>query len=88
MLKAIAWVEKNPYDRLFADRLAAKPGDRKANLAQSIQRHRDSADTRARQVQRSEIRRRLHQGAQEEQDRRDVLLEVSERAEGICPGGL
>ncbi len=45
MLKAIAWVEKNPYDQLFADRLAAKPGDRKANLAQSIQRLRASADT-------------------------------------------
>jgi hypothetical protein len=45
MLKAIAWVEKNPYDQLFADRLAAKPGDRKASLAQSIQRLRASADT-------------------------------------------
>jgi hypothetical protein len=43
MLKAIAWTEKNPYDQLFSDRLAAKPGDRKANLAQSIQRLHASA---------------------------------------------
>jgi len=43
MIKALDWVEKNPYDALFVERLAAKPGDRKANLAQSIQRQRTSA---------------------------------------------
>ena len=40
MTKALDWVEKNPYDAALAPNLAAKPGDRKVNLAQSVQRQR------------------------------------------------
>ena len=44
IVKAIDWVEKHPYDALFVNSLAAKPGDRTANLQQSIKRQRASAD--------------------------------------------
>lgn len=44
LVKALDWVEQHPYDAVFMERLAAKPGDRKANLAQSIKRQRASAD--------------------------------------------
>jgi len=44
IVRALDWVEKHPYDVLFMDRLAAKPGDRKANLQQSLKRQRASAE--------------------------------------------
>jgi hypothetical protein len=34
--KALAWVEQNPYQAMFMDRLTAKPGDRAANLKLAI----------------------------------------------------
>lgn len=34
--KAIDWVERNPYAVVFMERLAAKPGDRRENLARAI----------------------------------------------------
>jgi hypothetical protein len=49
LARALDWVEKHPYDAVFSERLPAKPGDRSANLAQSIKRQRASAeDERAR----------------------------------------
>jgi hypothetical protein len=33
---AIDWVEKNPYQGLFLEKLTARPGDRRANLERSI----------------------------------------------------
>jgi hypothetical protein len=44
IVKALDWVEKHPYDALFVKTLTAKPGDRTANLQQSIKRQRASAD--------------------------------------------
>jgi hypothetical protein len=35
-LKALAWVEQNPYGVIFMDRFVAKPGDRAENLARSL----------------------------------------------------
>src|SRR4029077_2011613 len=43
IVKALDWVEKHPYDALLVKSLAAKPGDRAANLQQSIKRQRASA---------------------------------------------
>jgi hypothetical protein len=34
--KALVWVEQNPYQAMFMDRLTAKPGDRAANLKLAI----------------------------------------------------
>jgi hypothetical protein len=34
--KALVWVEQNPYQVMFMDRLTAKPGDRAANLKLAI----------------------------------------------------
>lgn len=44
MVQALDWVEKNPYETIFMSQLTGKPGDRKANIAQSIKRQRESAD--------------------------------------------
>jgi hypothetical protein len=43
-LKAIDWVEAHPYYVIFMDRIAAKPGDRKANLEKSIKAQRAYAE--------------------------------------------
>jgi hypothetical protein len=34
--KALAWVERNPYEAMFMDRVVAKPGDRRENFARAI----------------------------------------------------
>jgi hypothetical protein len=48
IVAAVDWVEKHPYDVIFMDRVTAKPGDRAANVAQSLKRQRASAaDERA-----------------------------------------
>lgn len=44
LLRALDWVEKNPYETIFLRDLAAKPGDRRANVAQSLKQQRASAD--------------------------------------------
>lgn len=36
--RAVEWVEAHPYDLLFSQRLAARPGDRAENLRQSLAR--------------------------------------------------
>jgi hypothetical protein len=36
-LKALAWVEQNPYGAIFMDRFVAKPGDRAENLKRALQ---------------------------------------------------
>jgi hypothetical protein len=85
MLKAIAWVEKNPYDQIFfgsACRQVRRPQGEPGPVDPAAARQRRR---RPRQVQRSEVPRRIHQGAQEEQDRRDVLLEVNGRGSGVRP---
>jgi hypothetical protein len=40
--KALAWVEQNPYQAIFMDRLTAKPGHRAENLKQAIRAARQS----------------------------------------------
>ena len=35
-LKALAWVEQNPYGAIFMDRFVAKPGDRAENLKRAL----------------------------------------------------
>jgi len=44
MIRALDWVEKNPYETIFMKELTGKAGDRKANIAESIKRQRKSAD--------------------------------------------
>jgi hypothetical protein len=44
LARALDWVEQHPYGVIFLDSAPAKPGDRKANLAQSIKRQRASAE--------------------------------------------
>jgi hypothetical protein len=41
--RAIDWIEKNPYAVIFMEQLPARPGDRAANLKNSIARLRASA---------------------------------------------
>src|SRR4051812_15800984 len=43
LARALDWVEKHPYQEIFSDRLPAKPGNRAANVAQSIKQQRASA---------------------------------------------
>jgi hypothetical protein len=40
-LKALDWVEKNPYEALFLPQLPAKPGDRQANLRAALEQARE-----------------------------------------------
>jgi hypothetical protein len=42
--KALAWVEQNPYQVIFMDRFAAKPGNRGENLAHAIRTARQNVD--------------------------------------------
>jgi hypothetical protein len=42
--KALTWVEQNPYQVLFWDRLPARPGDRNANLQRAHARIRAGAE--------------------------------------------
>ena len=35
--EALAWVENNPYETMFLERIAGKPGDRHANLKRAIE---------------------------------------------------
>jgi len=43
-VKALAWVEQNPYQAIFMDRFTAKSGDRAENLARAIRMARQSID--------------------------------------------
>jgi len=42
--KALAWVEQDPYQAIFMDRLTAKPGSRADNLKAAIRAVRQSVD--------------------------------------------
>src|SRR5262245_48484178 len=42
--KALAWVERNPYEAMFMDRVAAKPGDRRENFARAIRNAKAGAE--------------------------------------------
>jgi hypothetical protein len=42
--KALAWVERNPYESMFMDRLVAKGGDRRENFAQAVRKARAGAE--------------------------------------------
>jgi hypothetical protein len=42
--KALAWVERNPYDAMFMDRLVAKPGDRRENFVRAVRKAKAGAE--------------------------------------------
>ena len=42
--KSLEWLENNPYEAIFMSRLAAKPGDRGANLKLAVQSIRAAAE--------------------------------------------
>jgi hypothetical protein len=44
LIKAIDWVENNPYAVVHMTQLPARPGDRSANLARSIKVQREQAE--------------------------------------------
>ncbi len=41
--KAVAWVEANPYDVMFMDRIPARPGDRAANHKKGVAKAKERA---------------------------------------------
>ena len=57
--EALDWVEKNPFEKIFVESIPARPGDRRANLAQALRALRAEADEDARALARPEERARL-----------------------------
>ena len=63
--EAIDWVEKNPYETVFVETIPAKPGDRRANLAQSLKTLRAEAAEDAATLSRPEGAAKLAQSRRE-----------------------
>jgi hypothetical protein len=80
--KALAWLEQNPYQAMFMDRLTAKSGDRAANLKLAIRAVHLKCRQGAGLLGRSEARRGLLCDARAERGGCQILLEVTLT---VCP---
>ena len=80
--KAVEWVESNPYEVMFMARAPALPGDRAENAKRAIANAKERAAKERAYFDDAKTRRSVLRHAQAQRGRRQVLLEVAQRAEG------